>query len=93
MGDTWTDAAHPCMSFRCSKEGVLTETKVCLDESCPEVETLKIKKLAVFIGFFSKSVFALYIIFSSKVLYPDGSASYHRKALWHVSIYFAVGLM
>uniref|UniRef100_A0A4W6E1Q7 VWFD domain-containing protein n=1 Tax=Lates calcarifer TaxID=8187 RepID=A0A4W6E1Q7_LATCA len=37
VGDTWKDAAHPCMSLSCSREGVQTETRVCPTENCPEV--------------------------------------------------------
>uniref|UniRef100_A0A8C4DQJ3 Mucin-19 n=1 Tax=Dicentrarchus labrax TaxID=13489 RepID=A0A8C4DQJ3_DICLA len=33
----WKDAAHPCMSFSCSKEGIQTETRVCPTENCQEV--------------------------------------------------------
>ncbi|XP_069556033.1 mucin-6 [Brachyistius frenatus] len=36
VGDRWKDAAHPCVSFSCSREGVQTETRVCPTESCPE---------------------------------------------------------
>ncbi|XP_065325580.1 apomucin-like [Pelmatolapia mariae] len=39
-GDKWTDPAHPCKSFSCSKEGIQTETKVCPKESCPEEDRI-----------------------------------------------------
>uniref|UniRef100_A0A7N6AA61 Mucin-19-like n=1 Tax=Anabas testudineus TaxID=64144 RepID=A0A7N6AA61_ANATE len=38
VGDKWKDAAHPCMSFSCSTEGIQTETKVCPKENCREVQ-------------------------------------------------------
>ncbi|XP_071358816.1 mucin-2-like [Trachinotus anak] len=40
VGDTWKDAAHPCVSFSCSKEGVQTETRVCPRENCPEEDRI-----------------------------------------------------
>ncbi|XP_040008876.1 mucin-19-like [Xiphias gladius] len=40
VGDTWKDAAHPCMSFSCSKEGVQTLTRVCPRENCPEEDRI-----------------------------------------------------
>ncbi|XP_070710318.1 mucin-5B-like [Pempheris klunzingeri] len=36
VGDRWKDAAHPCVTFSCSKEGVQTETRVCPQEFCQE---------------------------------------------------------
>ncbi|XP_035763536.1 mucin-2-like [Neolamprologus brichardi] len=36
MGDRWTDVAHPCMTFSCSREGIQTESKVCPSQSCSE---------------------------------------------------------
>ncbi|XP_071370357.1 mucin-6 [Centroberyx affinis] len=39
MGDTWKDAAYPCMSFSCSREGIQTDTMVCPNESCPESDS------------------------------------------------------
>ncbi|XP_078099338.1 mucin 5e [Sander vitreus] len=38
VGDRWTDAAHPCLSYNCSKEGIQTETRVCPTVECQEVE-------------------------------------------------------
>ncbi|XP_069375420.1 mucin-2-like isoform X2 [Paralichthys olivaceus] len=38
VGDTWKDAAHPCMYFNCTKEGIQTEKRVCPKENCPEGE-------------------------------------------------------
>ncbi|XP_056132665.1 mucin-19-like [Lampris incognitus] len=29
VGDRWTDASHPCMSYSCSTEGIQTETRLC----------------------------------------------------------------
>ncbi|XP_054862830.1 mucin-19-like isoform X1 [Amphiprion ocellaris] len=40
VGDRWKDAAHPCMSFSCSKEGVEMETKVCPRENCSEEDRI-----------------------------------------------------
>ncbi|XP_050933829.1 LOW QUALITY PROTEIN: mucin-19-like [Lates calcarifer] len=40
VGDTWKDAAHPCMSLSCSREGVQTETRVCPTENCPEEDRI-----------------------------------------------------
>ncbi|XP_041636867.1 mucin-2-like isoform X2 [Cheilinus undulatus] len=40
MGDRWKDAAHPCMSFLCNKDGVQTETKVCPTENCQEQDRI-----------------------------------------------------
>ncbi|XP_047194625.1 mucin-19 [Hippoglossus stenolepis] len=37
VGVTWKDAAHPCMSFSCSREGIQTERRICPKENCPEV--------------------------------------------------------
>ncbi|XP_060936361.1 mucin-19-like [Limanda limanda] len=36
VGDTWKDAAHPCMSFSCSIEGIQTERRNCPKENCSE---------------------------------------------------------
>ncbi|XP_034434995.1 mucin-2-like [Hippoglossus hippoglossus] len=36
VGVTWKDAAHPCMSFSCSREGIQTERRICPKENCPE---------------------------------------------------------
>ncbi|XP_024864789.1 mucin-19 isoform X2 [Kryptolebias marmoratus] len=36
VGDRWTDANQPCVSFTCTTEGTQTETRVCPAESCPE---------------------------------------------------------
>ncbi|XP_062238866.1 mucin-2-like isoform X2 [Platichthys flesus] len=36
VGVTWKDAAHPCMSFSCSIEGIQTERRICPKENCPE---------------------------------------------------------
>ncbi|XP_051247766.1 mucin-2-like isoform X4 [Dicentrarchus labrax] len=40
VGDRWKDAAHPCMSFSCSKEGIQTETRVCPTENCQEEDRI-----------------------------------------------------
>uniref|UniRef100_A0A8D0CVG8 Mucin 6, oligomeric mucus/gel-forming n=1 Tax=Sander lucioperca TaxID=283035 RepID=A0A8D0CVG8_SANLU len=37
VGDRWTDAAHPCLSYNCSSEGIQTETRVCPTVKCQEV--------------------------------------------------------
>ncbi|XP_071057865.1 mucin-2-like isoform X3 [Pseudochaenichthys georgianus] len=36
MGDRWRDAAHPCTSFSCSKDGIQIVTQVCPTEECQE---------------------------------------------------------
>ncbi|XP_070848713.1 mucin-6 [Chaetodon trifascialis] len=36
VGDRWKDAAHPCKSFSCNKDGIETETTVCPTENCQE---------------------------------------------------------
>ncbi|XP_042367602.1 mucin-19-like [Plectropomus leopardus] len=36
VGDKWTDAAHPCVSYNCSKDGIQTETRVCPTEDSQE---------------------------------------------------------
>uniref|UniRef100_UPI0037E9A684 mucin-2-like n=1 Tax=Semicossyphus pulcher TaxID=241346 RepID=UPI0037E9A684 len=40
VGDRWYDAAHPCMSFTCGKEGVQSATKVCPTEHCQEEDRI-----------------------------------------------------
>ncbi|XP_031721465.1 mucin-19 [Anarrhichthys ocellatus] len=40
IGDRWKDAAHPCISFSCSKEGIQTETRVCPQDKCPEEDRI-----------------------------------------------------
>ncbi|XP_047430714.1 mucin-2-like [Mugil cephalus] len=40
LGDKWTDPAHPCMSFSCSADGILTEARACSTESCPEEDRI-----------------------------------------------------
>ncbi|XP_054480407.1 mucin-19-like [Anoplopoma fimbria] len=40
VGDRWMDAAHPCTSFNCSKEGIQTETRVCPSDMCPEEDRI-----------------------------------------------------
>ncbi|XP_029318410.1 mucin-2 [Cottoperca gobio] len=40
MGDRWKDAAHPCTSYSCSKEGIQTETRLCPTEECQEEDRL-----------------------------------------------------
>uniref|UniRef100_A0A8C3B0N0 Uncharacterized protein n=1 Tax=Cyclopterus lumpus TaxID=8103 RepID=A0A8C3B0N0_CYCLU len=37
VGDRWKDAANPCISFHCTKEGIHTETRVCPEDKCPKV--------------------------------------------------------
>lgn len=37
IGDTWTDAANPCTTFSCSKNGVQAGSPVCPAVYCPEV--------------------------------------------------------
>ncbi|XP_033987159.1 mucin-2-like [Trematomus bernacchii] len=40
MGDRWRDAAHPCTSFSCSKDGIQTVIKVCPTEECQEEDRI-----------------------------------------------------
>ncbi|XP_039648190.1 mucin-19-like isoform X2 [Perca fluviatilis] len=40
VGDRWTDAAHPCMSYNCSIEGIQTETRVCPTVECQEEDRI-----------------------------------------------------
>ncbi|XP_045928606.1 mucin-5B [Micropterus dolomieu] len=40
VGDRWKDAAHSCISFSCSKEGIKTETRVCPKENCQEEDRI-----------------------------------------------------
>nr|XP_046234851.1 mucin-2-like [Scatophagus argus] len=40
VGDRWKDAAHPCVSFNCSTEGIQTETRVCPAENCQEEDRI-----------------------------------------------------
>ncbi|XP_040886602.1 mucin-19-like [Toxotes jaculatrix] len=40
VGDTWTDAAVPCMLFTCSNKGIQTVTRVCPRENCPEEDRI-----------------------------------------------------
>ncbi|XP_034720016.1 mucin-19-like [Etheostoma cragini] len=40
VGDRWTDAAHTCMSYNCSKEGIQTETRVCPTVQCQEEDRI-----------------------------------------------------
>ncbi|XP_045928607.1 mucin-2-like [Micropterus dolomieu] len=40
VGDRWKDAAHSCISFSCSKEGIKTETRVCPTENCQEEDRI-----------------------------------------------------
>ncbi|KAM6961566.1 mucin-6 [Tautogolabrus adspersus] len=40
VGDRWKDAANPCMSFTCHKDGIQTETKVCPIDNCQEEDRI-----------------------------------------------------
>ncbi|TDG96796.1 hypothetical protein EPR50_G00232730 [Perca flavescens] len=40
VGDRWTDAAHPCMSYNCSIAGIQTETRVCPTVECQEEDRI-----------------------------------------------------
>lgn len=40
VGDRWKDAAHPCKSFSCNKDGIQTETTVCPRENCQEEDRI-----------------------------------------------------